>query len=420
MKEQETLDPITTGTPSVDVPSGRPRLRFPFLCLLIFWIVSFVVAHLNKPYFFGFLYGMASVAIVTLLFLGWWWFNRRLNGWEKCAGFALVIGEAWFVGRFSDRSVNFFSLWISGSPLIASSIVVWLFFARRLSLHWERIGFVVIVSLVWSYFLLIRLDGADSRLTIKTHWRWTPTPEDRFLAQSRSRPVGPNKPSTQSVSITASASDWVAFRGPERDGVILGTSISTNWTAHPPSLVWKHEIGPAWSSLLIVRDRLYTQEQRGEQEAVTCYDATTGGLVWIHQDAARFEESVSGPGPRATPTFAAGRLFTLGGTGLLSCLDAGTGQLIWQRDLKKDSGAKVPMWAYSSSPLVVNDVVMIYAGGELGKSLLAYRVQSGDLVWTAAGGQSSYSSPQLTIIAGLPQCLMFHDAGLSAFDIHTG
>lgn len=130
--------------------------------------------------------------------------------------------------------------------------------------------------------------------------------------------------------------------------------------------------------------------------------------------------SVSGPGPRATPTFAAGRLFTLGGTGLLSCLDAGTGQLIWQRDLKKDSGAKVPMWAYSSSPLVVNDLVMIYAGGESGKSLLAYGAQSGDLVWTAAGGQSSYSSPQLTTIFGMPQCLMFHDAGLSAFDVRTG
>src|SRR5262249_488257 len=159
------------------------------------------------------------------------------------------------------------------------------------------------------------------------------------------------------------------------------------------------------------------QEQRGEKETVVCYEAASGEPVWIHQDTARFEESVSGAGPRATPTFAKTRLYTLGGTGLLNCLDAESGKLVWQRDIKEASQAKAPMWAFVSSPLVAGELVVVYAGGEAGKGLLAYKVQSGELAWTADAGNSSYSSPQLTSLAGVPQCLMLHDGGLTAVDL---
>jgi outer membrane protein assembly factor BamB len=419
MNQPETLDrPVPEP-----VPAGAPRLRlrFPSICLLVFWVAFFVVGAFNKPYFFGFLYGMASALVVTLLFFGWWWLNRGLRLWEKCAGFALVILEAWLVGRFSHRSVNFFTLWMSGLPVVATAIVAWLFLSKWAKISWEKTGFAIVVTLVWSYFLLIRLDGADSSLSIKTHWRWTPTTEEQFLTESRGGAMG-FKLSAASKSIPAAplGSDWVAFRGPNRDGVIIGSDITTNWSTHPPSLIWKHDVGPAWSSLLVVGNHLYTQEQRGEQEVVVCYDSTSGEQVWLHNDATRFEESVSGPGPRATPTFANGRLYTVGGTGLLNCLEAGTGQLVWKRDLKQDSGAKVPMWAFASSPLVLDDLVIVYAGGEAGKALLAYRSQSGDLVWTTPGGQSTYSSPQLTTIDGVAQCLILHDEGLMAVDVATG
>src|SRR5579862_7497438 len=85
MNEPETLDrPVPKP-----VPAGAPRLklRFPFICLLVYWVAFFVVGAFNKPYFFGFLYGMASVLVVTLLLFGWWWLNRGLRVWEKCAGF---------------------------------------------------------------------------------------------------------------------------------------------------------------------------------------------------------------------------------------------------------------------------------------------------------------------------------------------
>src|SRR5581483_8563696 len=115
--------------------------------------------------------------------------------------------------------------------------------------------------------------------------------------------------------------------------------------------------GPAWSSVIVVGDRLFTQEQRDDKEAVVCYDAATGERVWVHEDAARFWETVSGAGPRATPTFAYGRLFTLGATGILNCLDAATGRRHWSRDIAKDAKAKVAGWGYSGSPLVAEGKV---------------------------------------------------------------
>jgi len=415
--------PLASPDPSRNspAPGDLPRLRFPTICVVVFWLLSFVVGMINKPYFVGFMYGLGSTGLLTLLILGWWWFNRGLRRWEKWAGFALIIGEAWLVGKGSHRSITGFTLWMGGFPLIASAVVAWFFIAKRFRLSWARMGFAIVVSLVWAHFLFIRVDGPDSSLKAKSHWRWTPTAEEQFLAAGKPGSLAPGLPDRAAAEITSpAANDWIAFRGTDRDGVVVGNATTTNWTAAPPSLVWKCAVGPAWSSLLVVGDSIYTQEQRGEKETVVCYDASTGAQVWVHEDLARFEEAVSGPGPRATPTFAGGRLYTQGGTGVLNCLDAKTGRVIWRRDLREDSGAKLPMWAFSSSPLVASDLVIAYAGGEAGKGLLAYKVQSGEVAWTAAAGASSYSSPQLTSLAGVPQVLMLHDGGLTSVDPASG
>ena len=124
--------------------------------------------------------------------------------------------------------------------------------------------------------------------------------------------------------------------------MVRGTNIGTDWKTAPPRLVWRQRVGPAWSSVIVVADRLFTQEQRGEKEAVVCHDAGTGKTLWVHEDAGRFWESVSGAGPRATPTFADGRIFALGATGVLNCLEAGTGKRIWMRNIAEDAGAKPP------------------------------------------------------------------------------
>jgi outer membrane protein assembly factor BamB len=184
--------------------------------------------------------------------------------------------------------------------------------------------------------------------------------------------------------------------------------------------LWRTRIGPGWSSFCVVGDRIFTQEQRGDYEVVTAYDATTGVEVWEHRDETRFVEFISGVGPRATPTFADGRLYTTGANGTINCLDPQTGAAIWTRDLVDDTDAMVPMWGFSSSPLIHNGLAIVYSGAGRGKSLIAYDVQNGDVKWTAGNGVFSYSSAHLTSLHDVPQVLMMTEIGLASFAPETG
>src|SRR5438477_9911059 len=127
MNEHSTIDDPTTEAQAESSPRPLPRLRFPFVCLLIFWALTFGAGLLDKPYFFGFMYSLASTGLLTLLFLGWWWLNRGFRFSEKLLGFVFILGEAVLVGKFAHRSVSPFTLWMSGFPLIASFLIGWLF-----------------------------------------------------------------------------------------------------------------------------------------------------------------------------------------------------------------------------------------------------------------------------------------------------
>jgi outer membrane protein assembly factor BamB len=256
------------------------------------------------------------------------------------------------------------------------------------------------------------------------HLRTTPTAEQAFLAHvppKRAAAVaGATSRPTTGPALALRPGDWPGFRGPDRDGVVHGLSIALDWNAAPPKVLWKQRVGPAWSSMAIVDGRVFTQEQRADREAVVCRDAATGSELWVHEDAVRFDEEMSGPGPRATPTFAGGRLYTQGARGALDCLDAATGDLIWTRDVGVDSGGKLPLWGYSSSPLVAEARVIVFAAGEGKKGLLAYSVNDGALLWTADVGKTGYSSPQRLAIAGREEIVLFSSEGLFAVDESDG
>lgn len=419
--------PNPVGGPSSEEGVGAsrprvPRLRFPIVLIVTFWTLYLIVTSIEKPYFYSFIYGMLSTALLTLLFLGWWWFNRSLRFLEKVIGFLFIFGGIWATGKFAHPSMTLISLWLMGFPLVVTATVLWIFLAKRDAIPSNRIACWAVVAGIWSCFLLVRTDGLDADLKSQLRWRWSPTAEERLLAETPSGPdqVKAPPPSLSPSALPSASEEWTGFRGPQRDGVARGIKIAEDWNQIAPAQVWKRLVGPSWSSVIVVGNRLYTQEQRGEEETAVCYDASTGEPLWIHEDAARFEEAVSGVGPRATPTFSMGRLVTLGGTGILNCLDAETGKRHWSRDIKTDSSGKTPMWGFASSPLIVDGHVVVYAGGEAGKSLLAYRLESGELAWTAAAGQNSYSSAQLTTIAGVPLCLMLTDFGLTAINPADG
>ena len=413
----ETTPAEASVTPTSAGIQAPPRLWPAVLFVLLFWAGFFVMNAVEKPYFIQFIYNMAAPALLLLLFSIWWWRNRRIPFADRVYGCLLVVGTAAAVAPLCHRTI-LFGLLTFGLPVALTILTLWMKFVQWTGFAWKRTGLLVALLLVWGYFPLIRIDGLDADLQSATKWRWTPTAEEEFLAE-KSRTAPAATPARDAPALTELATgDWPAFRGPKRDGVIPGITIAADWNAKPPKLLWRQRVGPAWSSVIVVGDRLFTQEQRGEMETVVCYEAATGKELWVHSDQARFWEAVSGAGPRATPTFANGRIYTLGGTGILNCLDAATGQKCWSRDIRTEAEAKTPMWGYSNSPLVVDGKVIAFSGGEA--SLRAYHAESGDPAWAADAGPGSYSSPQLVTIAGQPLILMLSETGLSAFDPAEG
>jgi outer membrane protein assembly factor BamB len=418
MSAELTLTPQETPAPAVAAaPAREPRYRTAVVLVALYWGVILAAAGFEKPYFVAFLTNLGTAALLTLAFFGWWWSNLRVALLDRAIGFVLVVGGAAAAVPLCHRSVGPWGMLMSVMPALLTAWTAWLVLSRKAGPGVRRLGTLAVVAATLGVFSLVRIDGLDGDLRASMSWRWTPTAEERFMEESAAA-ADAGSPSP-AWSPAVSSSDWTAFRGAGRDGVVRGTTIA-DWKAAAPRQVWRRRVGPAWSSVTVVGDRLFTQEQRGPKEAVVCYEAATGKPLWVHEDEARFDESVSGAGPRATPTYAGGKLFTFGGTGLLNCLDAGTGKSLWSARTTEAAGAKPPMWGYSGSPLVAGGRVIVYAGGDVERGLLGYDVETGKLAWAAPAGKFSYSSPQPAAVAGQQVCLMVSDYGLFAVNPKTG
>ena len=196
--------------------------------------------------------------------------------------------------------------------------------------------------------------------------------------------------------------EWPGFRGAARDGIVHDVRINTDWVNSPPVQMWRRPIGPGWSSFAVHGDLFYTQEQRGDDEIVACYRVSTGEPVWRHGYPARFWEPGSGAGPRGTPTLSNGSVYTFGATGILNALAAATGTVVWTRNAAADAEVENPGWGFASSPLVVNDLVIVASSGRLA----AYDVATGQPRWFGPVGGLGYSSPHLVTIGGVDQIVL--------------
>lgn len=214
--------------------------------------------------------------------------------------------------------------------------------------------------------------------------------------------------------------DFPQFLGPTRTATIEGISLDPNWRDHPPTVLWRQPIGAGWSGFAVVGERALTQEQRADQESVTCYDLRSGRLLWVVGDAAHYATTIAGEGPRCTPTVVSNRVFTLGATGILNCLDLATGRRWWTRNMAEDAGAKMPEWGFAGSPLVLDGLVVVTAGGQPGKSLLAYRADTGELVWFGGSAPVNYGAPFVTELAGMRQILAFNGRRITSHTADNG
>ncbi len=198
---------------------------------------------------------------------------------------------------------------------------------------------------------------------------------------------------------------WTDFRGPHRDGVYDESEISTEWPSAGLPLVWKQPIGGGYASFTTGEGRAYTIEQRRNKEAVTAYDIDSGRELWAFAYPADFEEVLGGPGPRATPIYHDGFVYSLGANGDFYCLWAKTGKPQWSKNILQDNRASNKHWAMAGSPLIVDDKVIVTPGGAYGSSLTAYNRLTGEPAWRSLNDRSGYTSPLLVTLAGKRQII---------------
>jgi len=383
--------------------------------------------------------GGVLVAIVgALVVLIWWLLFSRAPWLDRIAGVALIAVAIYAMRPLLDRSIATGAMGflpILSLPVFALVLVLWAAATRARPATTRRVLLVVGVIIAAGACMLVRTAGVRGGGGFDFHWRWTPTPEERLLAQGNDDPV-PATPAapiltpappvstpniagaTPAVPVSNSKrpADWPGFRGPNRDGVIRNVHLVTDWASSPPVELWHRAIGPGWSSFAVDRGLIYTQEQRGEDEIVACYRLSNGEPVWRHRDHVRFWESNGGAGPRGTPTLAGGRVYTFGATGILNVLDADTGVVIWSRNASTDTKTKTPMWGFSSSPLVTGDLVVVATSGKL----VAYDLATGAPKWYGPAHRGSYSSPQLVVLDGVAQILLLTADGVTSVAPDSG
>jgi outer membrane protein assembly factor BamB len=205
----------------------------------------------------------------------------------------------------------------------------------------------------------------------------------------------------------AAAPYWTDFRGPKRDGQYREGPIRTLWPADGLKPIWKQPVGGGYASFAIAGGRAFTIEQRGPQEVVAAYDVATGRELWTNAWTAIFRESMGGEGPRATPTWADGRVYALGGQGEFRCLDDAGGKLVWRTNILDDAAATNLQWGMAAAPLIVDDTVVVLPGGPNGRSVVAYDRRTGKRAWSALDDRQAYSSPMLATVAGTRQIVVF-------------
>ena len=198
-----------------------------------------------------------------------------------------------------------------------------------------------------------------------------------------------------------SAQQWPQWRGPARDGVAQSRPPAP-W---PAALTRKWEVaaGSGHASPVVADGRVFVHARSGEQETITALDLATGQRIWHDAYAAPYKvnpaAAAHGPGPKATPAVADGRLYTFGISGILSCLDADSGKVHW----RKQPSPEQPDFGVATSPIVVDGMVVVFVGGPQRGALAAFDALSGAARWQWSGGAPAYASPVLATLAGTRQ-----------------
>ena len=425
MTQNPPADTAAEPSPADATPPAagyRPLRIWPALLLLVAGIAARVLPDFIEegPRALMMIRALGPVVCAGLILL-WWLLASRATWQERVVGFVGVILAFAITMVLVDESMQqigpiFLTIPMGGAAFAIGALLC----SRTLSFRRTVIA-TLLAACGMGFSTALRNDGMWGNFALGLHWRWEPSPEERLLANKRSEPQAEAVVVTTSeLELALASPEWPAFRGADRTGRQSGAGIVSDWATRPPEELWRVDVGPGWSSFVVAGSMLFTQEQRGPMETVVCYDADTGQELWTQQVESRFDDPLGGPGPRATPTLADGALFVMGAEGLLLRLDPRNGDLIWKQDLREAADRDPPMWGFSSSPLVVEGVAVVHAGGAGDKGTFAFDAETGQLRWSAAAGDHSYSSPHLCELGNDQFILMLTNTGMNVLDPVTG
>jgi outer membrane protein assembly factor BamB len=330
---------------------------------------------------------------------------------------ALGVGAAGFSPVTEEWApVNRYMTCVFIVLLAALLIALWFLFFSGVRGSLRITTLLVVAALGFAFFRQItNVKFTGNMVPIVRFW-WDPEPDDVLETQRKSHPT--KAPPFKTASDQATA--FLEYRGSK--GVIQGPPLARDWKAQPPRQLWRQPVGGGYSGVTVNGNALLTLEQRRDQEVIVCYDTATGAERWTHGYNAHFEERMGGPGPRATPTIADGRVYSLGATGMLVCLELRDGKLKWSVDILKENQNII--WGMSGSPLVLDKVVVVNPGAQTeaasGRALVAYDRDTGNEVWRAGKTRAAYSSPMLATLAGQKQILLLDGEQLGGYDSQTG
>ena len=222
------------------------------------------------------------------------------------------------------------------------------------------------------------------------------------------------------------AEDWPQWRGPKRDGVSAEKNLLKAWAVTGPKLLWQvKDIGRGFGSMTVAGGRIYTTGNKGlDNEFVSALNAKDGKPIWSTRlgKVGNPEQQPNYPGARSTPTLDGEFVYALGSDGDLACVEAKSGKLVWRKSLRTDFGGKPGVWAYSESPLVEGNKVIVTPGGEKA-AMVALDKKTGGAIWKATlpdGGDAAYASAVVLGNGGARQIVQFFSKGLMGVDAATG